>query len=85
MGNFSSRPSSVNARSSDVEKASDEVGQPKRPTPSQAPLGVGEHERFRNTDDEVNIQPHTDDGGDAYYIGDAYEPAKCAHEWAIDT
>ncbi|EMC95607.1 hypothetical protein BAUCODRAFT_44556, partial [Baudoinia panamericana UAMH 10762] len=27
--------------------------------------------------------PHSDAGGDAYYIGDAYEPAKCAHEWEI--
>lgn len=32
---------------------------------------------------EVTIQPHTDDGGEPYYIGDAYEPAKCAEEWAI--
>ncbi|KAK5115687.1 hypothetical protein LTR62_000776 [Meristemomyces frigidus] len=29
------------------------------------------------------IQPHTDEGGDAYYIGDFYEPAKCADEWRI--
>ncbi|KXS94952.1 hypothetical protein AC578_6127 [Pseudocercospora eumusae] len=29
------------------------------------------------------IQPHTDEGGDAYYIGDVYEPAKCAHEWKV--
>ncbi|KXT12507.1 hypothetical protein AC579_10345 [Pseudocercospora musae] len=29
------------------------------------------------------IQPHTDEGGDAYYIGDAYEAAQCAHEWKV--
>jgi hypothetical protein len=34
---------------------------------------------------DVYIQPHTDEGGDAYYIGDAYEDAKCADEWEIDT
>ncbi|KAH9843269.1 hypothetical protein Tdes44962_MAKER07590 [Teratosphaeria destructans] len=35
-------------------------------------------------DDPVYIQPHTDAGGDAYYIGDIYGPSKCAKEWAID-
>lgn len=31
------------------------------------------------------IQPHTDEGGEAYYIGDAYEAvkAKWADEWRI--
>ncbi|KAK5704095.1 hypothetical protein LTR97_003108 [Elasticomyces elasticus] len=33
---------------------------------------------------KCDIQPHTDDGGDAYYIGDAYEQARVAHEWALD-
>lgn len=32
------------------------------------------------------IQPHTDEGGEAYYIGDAYEDvtAKYAAEWRVD-
>lgn len=31
------------------------------------------------------IQPHTDEGGEAYYIGDAYEDIalKWASEWAV--
>ena len=86
MGQSTSRVSSLNAGSSDVEKATDELDlSVEQPAPSQAPIAVGEDERFRNREDRVNIQPHTDDGGDAYYIGDAYEPAKCATEWAIDT
>lgn len=32
---------------------------------------------------EHDIVPHTDAGGDAYSIGDAYEGIKCAHEWQI--
>ncbi|KAK1021137.1 hypothetical protein LTR33_018554, partial [Friedmanniomyces endolithicus] len=32
---------------------------------------------------DVNIQPHTDEGGDGTYIGDAYEPARTANEWAL--
>ena len=32
---------------------------------------------------EHDIVPHTDAGGDAYSIGDAYEGIKCAHEWRI--
>lgn len=33
-----------------------------------------------------HIQPHTDEGGDALYIGDAYVDvnAKCAEEWSAD-
>lgn len=42
-------------------------------------------ETDRPQKDEVYIQPHTDDGGDPYYIGDAYEQSQCAGEWAIDT
>lgn len=38
----------------------------------------------REREEQCYIQPHTDAGGDAYYIGDAYEPAKFANEWAID-
>jgi hypothetical protein len=34
-------------------------------------------------DFEDAVQPHTDEGGDPHYIGDAYEEAKCAHEWRI--
>lgn len=32
------------------------------------------------------IQPHTDEGGEAYYIGDAYEKIvrKWADEWKVD-
>lgn len=31
------------------------------------------------------IHPHTEEGGDPYYIGDAYEPinADCASEWRL--
>lgn len=31
------------------------------------------------------IQPHTDEGGDAYYIGDAYESINpvCYQEWSV--
>lgn len=39
--------------------------------------------RLRNWKDA--IQPHTDEGGDAYYIGDAYariDPT-CAREWRL--
>ena len=32
---------------------------------------------------EHDIVPHTDAGGDAYSIGDAYEGIKCAQEWRI--
>ncbi|KAK3617483.1 hypothetical protein LTR56_025246 [Elasticomyces elasticus] len=32
---------------------------------------------------DCDIQPHTDEGGDAYYIGDAYEDALCAKDWAL--
>ncbi|KAI5356973.1 Putative Mg2+ transporter protein, CorA-like/Zinc transport protein ZntB [Septoria linicola] len=34
---------------------------------------------------EDAIQPHTDEGGDAYYIGDAYEEInpRCANEWRV--
>lgn len=32
------------------------------------------------------IQPHTDEGGEAYYIGDAYEDVKAtwANEWKVE-
>jgi hypothetical protein len=32
------------------------------------------------------IQPHTDEGGDAHYIGDAYEDVnpQCEREWAVE-
>lgn len=32
------------------------------------------------------VQPHTDEGGDSYYIGDAYEDVnpKWAAEWKFD-
>ncbi|KAK3632799.1 hypothetical protein LTR56_016122 [Elasticomyces elasticus] len=42
------------------------------------------YKTFQELEDLVRIQPHTDEGGDAYYIGDAYEEAKCAHEWALN-
>lgn len=40
--------------------------------------------RLNNWEDA--IQPHTDEGGDAYYIGDAYEPINpvCARKWKIE-
>ena len=31
----------------------------------------------------VNVQPHTDEAKDPYYIGDAYEASKCASQWAV--
>jgi hypothetical protein len=40
-------------------------------------------DRLQKLENDCNIQPHTDDGGDAYYIGDAYEPARCAKEWEL--
>jgi len=40
-------------------------------------------QRHEQEEADCNIQPHTDAGGDAYYIGDAYEPAKLAQEWAL--
>ncbi|KAF7195353.1 hypothetical protein HII31_03245 [Pseudocercospora fuligena] len=45
-----------------------------------------EHLQRRVTEWEDAIQPHTDEGGDAYYIGDAYEAInwKCAQEWAVE-
>ncbi|KXL49486.1 MAG: hypothetical protein FE78DRAFT_534213 [Acidomyces sp. 'richmondensis'] len=47
-------------------------------------LATNEFNRSKFLEDQCCIQPHTDEGGDAYYIGDAYEPAKCAGEWKID-
>ncbi|CZT16050.1 uncharacterized protein RCC_01890 [Ramularia collo-cygni] len=52
-------------------------------------------EEFRNFKDDLKakvieyqdaIQPHTDEGGEAYYIGDAYEKvtARWAAEWAVE-
>ncbi|TKA68572.1 hypothetical protein B0A55_08899 [Friedmanniomyces simplex] len=40
-------------------------------------------QRHEKLEADCNIQPHTDEGGDAYYIGDAYEPARTAEEWAL--
>ena len=40
-------------------------------------------QRLQEAEADCDIQPHTDAGGDAYYIGDAYEPAKVANEWAL--
>ncbi|KAK4621350.1 hypothetical protein CLAFUW4_07532 [Fulvia fulva] len=33
---------------------------------------------------EHDILPHTDAGGDAYYIGDIYDGLRCAQEWELD-
>lgn len=54
--------------------------------PFTQPIHRGCHSTFSPEELEArcNIQPHTDEGGDAYYIGDAYDSAKCAHEWAIN-
>ncbi|SMR48836.1 unnamed protein product [Zymoseptoria tritici ST99CH_1A5] len=43
----------------------------------------GDKSMAKIRDFEDAVQPHTDEGGDAHYIGDAYEEAKCAHEWEI--
>ena len=46
-------------------------------------------DKLSATDDELearcNYQPHTDEAGDNYYIGDAYEVSRCAQAWSIQT
>lgn len=47
-------------------------------------LSDEQRERLRTWKDA--IQPHTDEGGDAYYIGDAYEgiDAECLLQWEVE-
>jgi len=80
MGQSLTRLASGKARKADPEDSEAGSIQMRRP----GRLSAHPESAQQNLDDDVNIQPHTDEGGDAYYIGDAYEASKCAHEWEID-
>ncbi|KAK3674528.1 hypothetical protein LTR78_005614 [Recurvomyces mirabilis] len=52
-----------------------------RPQPS--PGNLRRVPTLQELERECRIQPHTDEGGDAYYIGDFYDKGKCAAEWRL--
>lgn len=82
MGQALTRSFAGTARGKDIDEPSEMASLPYHQSRQRAPQpGPGP----QKLEDDCHIQPHTDEGGDAYYIGDAYEPAKCANEWAIDT
>lgn len=80
------------SRSQDEEKATKGIEDAKDGyTPPEnvyeAILELQDHQRkdwARWRDKEYAIIPHTDAGGDAYFIGDFYEGIKCANEWEME-
>ncbi|KAK4619588.1 hypothetical protein CLAFUW4_11160 [Fulvia fulva] len=68
-----------------IEDAKDEYTPPENVY--EAILELQDHQRkdwARWRDKEYAIIPHTDAGGDAYFIGDFYEGIKCANEWEME-
>ncbi|KAM3421811.1 hypothetical protein BST61_g2189 [Cercospora zeina] len=65
----------------DLSLPSEIEEQIKRLPPSKQPTA---REKVKTWKDA--IQPHTDEGGDAHYIGDAYEDVspRCAEDWSKD-
>ncbi|KAK0363846.1 hypothetical protein LTR91_023863 [Friedmanniomyces endolithicus] len=57
-------------------------GHPRKPQQQQK-MPTSQLHVPEKRESDVNIQPHTDEGGDGTYIGDAYEPARTASEWAL--
>ncbi|KAK5716895.1 hypothetical protein LTR17_016267 [Elasticomyces elasticus] len=80
MGQLLARP--VSGKGIDDDEMELEDGRRSANDPRQQ-QGIPTRQDLDKIREDCNIQPHTDDGGDAYYIGDAYEESKCAMNWAI--
>ncbi|KAK4954950.1 hypothetical protein LTR10_007142 [Elasticomyces elasticus] len=81
MGQILARP--VPGKSVDDDEMELENGRRPASTPRHQ-QGIPTRQDLDKFREDCNIQPHTDEGGDAYYIGDAYEESKCAKAWTIE-
>jgi len=85
MGQTLAKPLFGSSRGKDVDD--DEPGEshclPSYRSQQSTPANLRRVPTLQELEKECRIQPHTDEGGDAYYIGDFYEKAKCAEEWKL--
>ena len=87
MGQVLAQPLFGSSRGKDIVDDDDEPGEgrclPQYRSQPAAPI-LRRVPTLQELEKECRIQPHTDEGGDAYYIGDFYEKtAKCAAEWEL--